>query len=72
MLETDTDPQHDEISGSAPESRGHLVAVTIAALAILGGIALAAAALLTTEIDVDDLLDPLIEQRDDPEAATQC
>ena len=50
-------------SGTVPDtrhmSRGHVVAITIAVLAVLGSIAVVVAAFFTTEIEVDDLLDSL-------------
>lgn len=57
------DQPPDSTSVPVPESRGHLVAVAVGVLGILGGMVLATVAFVTTEVDVDDLLDSLYPVR---------
>ena len=59
MDDIDANRPSDTVPDTRHMSRGHVVAITIAVLAVLGGIAVVVAAFFTTEIDVDDLLDSL-------------
>jgi hypothetical protein len=59
VLDPAVDQETDVTAIPGGESRSRFVPIAIATAAILGGMTLAAAAVLTTEIDVDDLLDSL-------------
>ncbi|MGD8726852.1 MAG: hypothetical protein PVH40_04355 [Gemmatimonadales bacterium] len=59
MSPTTVDVRTDDIPVAPPPRRGQLLALAIVALALLGGIALVTAAVVTTQIDIEDLLDSL-------------